>query len=62
MREMSATEIQEVSGGIRAIILGAAGSALLDAVKTGYGAVRDHYDQSTVAFRDDPSGRGRALL
>ena len=62
MRELSEKEVEQVSGGLRSLGIGLAINLIYDGIRTSGRAIADHYDKSDVAFRDDPAGRGRALL
>lgn len=62
MRELSQYEIENVSGGLRAVGYGVLSGFIVDALKWAGREIPAHYARSEVAFRDDPRGRGRALL
>lgn len=62
MRELKSKEINAVSGGFRAITISIAANLIYDGLKAAGGAMNEHYSRQSTAIRDNPSGRGRALL
>jgi len=62
MRDLTNNEIDTVNGGIRAITISIIANTLYDGIKAAGRAVNEHYRRQSVAVRDNPSGRGRALL
>ncbi|GEM_PF-2187066 len=62
MHELTHEEVNAVTGGARAFWISIAAAAAYDALKSAGQAVIDHTNNAEVAFKDDPNGRGRALL
>ena len=62
MRELTSKEIDTVNGGVRAVTISIVANMIYDGIKAAGGAMKEHYGRQDTAVRDDPSGRGRALL